>query len=986
MASSDESGFSDSSVYEALSRSERILHGSVVLDWKKLPNQVLTALPDLPKSAYKQHKERRVRPLLSKQHSHPHYMCDRHKKEKVKEQRIDHEQESQETRSTDNLNTREIRHKTFRSNESPSRGRRQSRMSSQSSSYRNADSEKCWESSHVDTDTGSDLSQRQDGSNEPDECTEKVITTQDMLPQSKAKHPNLHPFTFNNCKFTYLRPDQILGIGQGDLEQDDPTLLHGITITNKDTAPTMKTTHPILDVPSIPLLSSLTATETSILPSTLDATRDLPTANARPASDLIQLFKTLSLLNEAGQSDAIHGSHNPHHPSQHASLTQSELLCRSTTNSPTKSTPEKETRLGQGRTTAMSIAELSQDMGGQRHKTMSARPTEIKTEFSHSLQNNPNTQSFYCGSMSQEESMSVSFSSNGISETKNQTKILDKVRSGLSDLTKVLHKRASLLAKRELEIQAQELALKSKELDLATRDTAISQKEKQLQLYETRMDREVNTLVDQRVKSRDDAIQRDAHTIVRKYDDMLEQVGKENKRLQASLREMVTANRLLRDQNKQLSLGKDDAEQRLDEQTSMLKQSKERNERLRMTLNTARSSSSTGHKHSKGDGVDENTSASVAEMFQKMKKLLSNQSSKLTLEASSQTSELYNEATQEQTSELKKPIIEPQLNIGGRHEGDSVLFQDASRSLETILRLVHVLFRHLAAYINSDVSALVNHDIDDALYFDAIVSSFSIMDRFTSEVCSSEPERGSTGADISQQSYSPAVQSMDLYLEFALSFVRRPTCTRVQKHEIASLLYRSFVDMAETPAGFVLRRSELGRVLTYLIVINGVTQTNVLEVMLDGLVSEVSRSNKSKISFVEKGGIATVTAMLCNSEEQSHLAFSASAILFSISGNNNVLQMVLSQCARPEILDRLVECISTMHHMPTLENVTAVLQRLSRVREYREQMRLHILLSETLGEFQHQFQGQKADLESRNVLSEFAEANLRSIVHNISCY
>ncbi|KAH6562925.1 hypothetical protein BASA62_008819 [Batrachochytrium salamandrivorans] len=75
-----------------------------------------------------------------------------------------------------------------------------------------------------------------------------------------------------------------------------------------------------------------------------------------------------------------------------------------------------------------------------------------------------------------------------------------------------------------------------------------------------------------------------------------------------------------------------------------------------------------------------------------------------------------------------------------------------------------------------------------------------------------------------------------------------------------------------------------------------------------------------------------------------------------------------------------------MHHMPTLENVTAVLQRLSRVREYREQMRLHILLSETLGEFQHQFQGQKADLESRNVLSEFAEANLRSIVHNISCY
>lgn len=43
------------------------------------------------------------------------------------------------------------------------------------------------------------------------------------------------------------------------------------------------------------------------------------------------------------------------------------------------------------------------------------------------------------------------------------------------------------------------------------------------------------------------------HIIVKKYEDMLEQLNKENKRLNSSLKGMVSTNRIARDQNKVIS-------------------------------------------------------------------------------------------------------------------------------------------------------------------------------------------------------------------------------------------------------------------------------------------------------------------------------------------------------------------------------------------------------------------------------------------------
>ncbi len=50
------------------------------------------------------------------------------------------------------------------------------------------------------------------------------------------------------------------------------------------------------------------------------------------------------------------------------------------------------------------------------------------------------------------------------------------------------------------------------------------------------------------LRQKEDKIKENTSKIVAKYEDALEQLGKENKRLQTSLKDMVSTNRSLRDQ------------------------------------------------------------------------------------------------------------------------------------------------------------------------------------------------------------------------------------------------------------------------------------------------------------------------------------------------------------------------------------------------------------------------------------------------------
>lgn len=71
-----------------------------------------------------------------------------------------------------------------------------------------------------------------------------------------------------------------------------------------------------------------------------------------------------------------------------------------------------------------------------------------------------------------------------------------------------------------------------------------------LEKRERAIKKDVQTMVALALKQKYIELEQGTKVILKKYEDALDQLAKENKRLQVSLRDMVSTNRLLRDQNK----------------------------------------------------------------------------------------------------------------------------------------------------------------------------------------------------------------------------------------------------------------------------------------------------------------------------------------------------------------------------------------------------------------------------------------------------
>eukprot|EP00842_Homolaphlyctis_polyrhiza_P005156 jgi/Hompol1/5641/HPOL_004592-RA len=362
---------------------------------------------------------------------------------------------------------------------------------------------------------------------------------------------------------------------------------------------------------------------------------------------------------------------------------------------------------------------------------------------------------------------------------------LSHVRSELELLAKQLKKRSEDITDREMDLRSRQQQLKSTQLDLNDRESSLTRREKRLAEREKLVELDVQRLVADRLKLHDSTIKQDAEVIVKKYDEMLDQLGRENKRLQTTLKELVITNRTLRDQNKKLTLLVDEKERLIDEQA------------IQTTLLASRNISPVPTKGPRTGGrVDEtasHTAQPTTEMFQQMKKLIMSQPAKLLIDAVS----------------------------------DAMMYEALVASFRTI-----------------DALTAMSDD------FDSVSASGDVMQSTESTVLNDHDLQPRHDMHVI------AVQMMDSYLGIALSFVRRPSTMRIQRHAIASLVYRSFGTLVASADGFRSRRGEFGRVCTFLIVLAGVSQSDVLEVMLDGLLSELSSS--------EVGGYVLFCRVACD--------------------------------------------------------------------------------------------------------------------------
>lgn len=84
--------------------------------------------------------------------------------------------------------------------------------------------------------------------------------------------------------------------------------------------------------------------------------------------------------------------------------------------------------------------------------------------------------------------------------------------------------------------------------------------------------KEAQQLVALKMKKKEQDMKEATKGVVVKYEEALEHLGRENKRLQSSLKDMVSTNRLLRDQNKILQTESDEKDQKIEDLSLQIKQ------------------------------------------------------------------------------------------------------------------------------------------------------------------------------------------------------------------------------------------------------------------------------------------------------------------------------------------------------------------------------------------------------------------------------
>jgi hypothetical protein len=260
-------------------------------------------------------------------------------------------------------------------------------------------------------------------------------------------------------------------------------------------------------------------------------------------------------------------------------------------------------RFNKQRTSAMSVSEFDHptERFKQSQRSTTSRPM-APSAFSQSIYSAISRQ------IDGADKRKVKLHSDG------EKQVIQTVHQELCELSKDLKNKSTKIQEESMVLSKMKTSLNSQRIEL-------EKKEKMLNA-------DVQQLVAASLKKREAQIKQDTEKIVLKYEDALEQLSKENKRLQTSLKDMVGTSRSLREQNKKIQAEVDQKEAKLEDLTNQLKQAKDRAERLKVITATPTTASR-----------PENLVAQ--DLFAQMKKIANTQLliPKKTTFASTQTSE-----------------------------------------------------------------------------------------------------------------------------------------------------------------------------------------------------------------------------------------------------------------------------------------------------------------------------------------------------------
>ena len=100
----------------------------------------------------------------------------------------------------------------------------------------------------------------------------------------------------------------------------------------------------------------------------------------------------------------------------------------------------------------------------------------------------------------------------------------------------------------------------------------LEEEKKALEKKEKSLKKDAKNLIALNTKKKEEEWKENTKGIVSKYESALEHLGRENKRLQTSLKDMVSTNRLLREQNKAIQRDSDNKDIKIEELGFQIKQ------------------------------------------------------------------------------------------------------------------------------------------------------------------------------------------------------------------------------------------------------------------------------------------------------------------------------------------------------------------------------------------------------------------------------
>ncbi|KAJ3091573.1 hypothetical protein HK102_000055 [Quaeritorhiza haematococci] len=538
--------------------------------------------------------------------------------------------------------------------------------------------------------------------------------------------------------------------------------------------------------------------------------------------------------------------------------------------------------------------------------------------------------------------------------------MLLSVQSELSELARRLRAKNELLS-----IKEQDLALKEKQMHLTTKEQEQQQEE-------------VAKMVASELERKENEWKKDASTIIERYDDSLATMARENKRLQNSIRDLVNINRQQRDQIKDLQTSESEKDQKINDLQRQLKQSRERNEWLKKSLaasvpvsanlmesKISMSSSLLGKKR---DFSNSKGSGSAFEQARQLLLLTKSQTPGQTV--GTQTEAELDEHIFSYGNRRVLPLGSDSEKIDGAMMGYADEDHDCSE-----IRVVK----------DSSIERLLQMQSEwSHTLFKGILSTF--------EPLVAVPEKALNPTATFDEGFTrrpqPHRKLVELFLSFVLNYLKRATVDGSQRRAIADAAYHVYlqygtpvdlinVDDAEDMSlrnlvgggyreadsfgqqqqsgegeqlyspldhggygGIPATSSELDYgwrrdakcwVLLTLIILSGTLRIDILQSVLDALLMELSNVQVHS-AFAECRGIEVVHLFLrCADDDRSDLAFLASAILMNMCSEDITLKSMIAQCSRQSFLDSAAIALANTYNSRMLENVSIVLQKLSRI-------------------------------------------------------